>query len=168
MARAEAQERFLACVLNDGETFTNADGCSVVLAAQAHDVEANDTSVAQGTVLVTLRAETAPDGRPALFVDLDEAAARAAGVAVSVGSTSAPGSDEAKAKGLLRLFEGARASVERRWGTEALGLLGPEMRRALLAEAVLRLCADQDESVPASKVRLIAERGFLWAQGQVD
>lgn len=67
--------------------------------------------------------------------------------------------------GFERLFSNARQMVYTEWGRPAFEKLGERIQTALLAEAVLTIAAQQDESVPDSRVRMLVEAGHLWSCG---
>lgn len=64
---------------------------------------------------------------------------------------------------LARILKHAQYRLTKEWGG-AENLLGSRLLRALLAEEVLNLAAQQDEDVSAEKVRRIVIDGWAWAQ----
>lgn len=66
-------------------------------------------------------------------------------------------------KNLDRLFKGAKERVVREWSGPAFEKLGSRVQRALLAEEILRLAAQQDDSISAETVRKIVGEGWSWS-----
>lgn len=68
-----------------------------------------------------------------------------------------------EAHNFQRLLNNARQMVYTEWGRPAFEKLGGRIQTALLAEAVLAIAAQQDESVPDARVRGLVEAGHIWA-----
>lgn len=60
-----------------------------------------------------------------------------------------------------RLYAMAKDSVNKTWDNPRQ-LLGPVLYRALIGEELLRLCARQDESIPAEAVRAMGSWFWEW------
>lgn len=66
-----------------------------------------------------------------------------------------------------RLLTQVHASVLTEWGRSAFAKLGDRIQRALLAEAVLKIAALQDDDeVADAVVRRIVVEGWNWAMEQ--
>jgi hypothetical protein len=70
-------------------------------------------------------------------------------------------------KDMARLLIHMREKVLREWG-EGFHGLGSRLQRALLAEAVLILAAQQDDDVAAETVRKIIDAGWTFAIDETE
>lgn len=68
-----------------------------------------------------------------------------------------------------RLLKIAREQVITEWGPGPFAKLGGRIQQALLAEAILGLAAIQDdEGVPAERVRSLVQDGFVWSRQETE